>query len=425
MRQTGIVGDVLCPVLVGRRAEIQALESALAGALAGQGGCAVITGEAGIGKSRLMRELAQMAAGRRVPVVVGRAVPASANAPYRPVTEALLQLLRRRPLPDDPSLAPWLPHLAGLVPGAVPGGPAARLDRGVDSQAVRGEAVLRLLRRLGPDGLVAALEDLHWADPDTVALVEYLADNAVGQPLLFAVSLRTDPPSPAWDLARRQRGRAGIVHLPLGRLSEREVAEMIAACSPGADAEERSRVARVSEGVPLFVEELLASPGIPESISETIRERLAEFPDDERAVLEAAAVMGHHFDSEILPTASGQPTEVVSRALARSVDRVLVTADGARFEFRHALIREAVLTCTLPTRLRRAAANALAAVDAAHPDLAGGWRDVAADLAARSGDRARAGRLLRDSGRYSLEVGALATAAGTLRGRPTGWGRHP
>jgi DNA-binding CsgD family transcriptional regulator/tetratricopeptide (TPR) repeat protein len=69
----------------------------------------------------------------------------------------------------------------------------------------------------------------------------------------------------------------------------------------------------------------------------------------------------------------------------------------------------------LPPRLRRAAANALAAVDAAHPDLEGEWRDVAADLAARSGDRARAGRLLRDSGRYSLEVGALATAAGTLR----------
>jgi DNA-binding CsgD family transcriptional regulator len=406
---------VLCPVLVGRRAEIQALESALAGALAGQGGCAVITGEAGIGKSRLMRELARLAASRQVPVVMGRAVPASASAPYRPVTEALLQLLRRRPLTDDPSLAPWLPHLTALLPGAVAGGPAARLGRGVDSQAVRGEAVLRLLRRLEPDGLVVAMEDLHWADPDTVSLLEYLADNAAGQPVLFAVSLRTEPPSPASDLARRQRGRPGIVHLPLGRLAEREVAEMIAACSPGADAEEQSRVSRASEGVPLFVEELLASPGIPETISDTVRERLAEFPDRERAVLEAAAVMGRHFDWEILPAASGQSAGTVSRALARAVDRVLVTVDGAGFQFRHALTREAVLMSTLPPRLGRAAANALAAVDAAHPDLEGEWRDVAADLAARSGDRARAGRLLRDSGRYSLEVGALATAVDTLR----------
>jgi predicted regulator of Ras-like GTPase activity (Roadblock/LC7/MglB family) len=139
------------------------------------------------------------------------------------------------------------------------------------------------------------------------------------------------------------------------------------------------------------VEELLASPGIPETLSDTVRGRLAEFPDRERAVLEAAAVMGRHFDREILPAASGQPTQVVSRALARAVDRVLVTADGARFQFRHAFTREAVLMSTLPPRLRRAAANALAAVDAAHPDLQGRWRDVAADLAARSGDRARAG----------------------------------
>ena len=406
---------MLCPVLVGRRAEIQALESALAGALAGQGGCAVITGEAGIGKSRLIRELARMAAGRQVLVVTGRAVPASATAPYRPVTEALLQLLRRHPLPDDPSLAPWLPHLAALLPGTVADGPAARLGRSADSQAVRGEAVLRLLCRLGPDGLVVAMEDLHWADPDTVSLVEYLADNAVGQPVLFACSLRTEPPSPALELARRQRGRPGIVHLPLGRLSEREVVEMIAACSPGAGDEERSRVGRASEGVPLFVEELLASPGVPESISETVRGRLAEFPDGERAVLEAAAVLGHRFDWEILPTASGQTPGMVSRALARAADRVLLTADGTGFQFRHALIREAVLMSTLPPRLHQAAANALAAIDAAYPDLAGGWRDVAADVAARSGDRARAGRLLRDSGRYSLEVGALATAAGTLR----------
>jgi AAA ATPase domain len=159
MRQTGVVGEVLCPLLVGRQAEVQALESALAGALAGQGGCAVITGEAGIGKSRLIRELATMAAGRQVPVVMGRAVPASASAPYRPVTEALLQLLRRRPLPDDPALGPWLPHLAVLLPEVMAERPV--VPPGLDSHAVRGEAVLRLLRRLGPGGLVVALEDLH------------------------------------------------------------------------------------------------------------------------------------------------------------------------------------------------------------------------------------------------------------------------
>src|SRR5207245_658848 len=101
-----------------------------------------------------------------------------------------------------------------------------------------------------------------------------------------------------------------------------------------------------------FVEELLASPGIPETISDTVRGRLAEFPDHERAVLEAAAVMGRQFDWEILPAASGQPAEVVSRALARAAGRVLVTADGAGFQFRHTLTREAVLMAAFPPRLR-------------------------------------------------------------------------
>ena len=153
-----------------------------------------------------LRRLAWLAGGRHVPTVTGRAVPAAVSAPYRPVTEALQQLLRRRRLPDDPSLAPWLPHLAVLLPGVVPDGPA-QPGGGADSPPVRGEAVLQLLDRIKPRGLVVALEDLHWADPDTVALVEYLADNAAGQPLLFAASLRPEPPSPASELARRQRGR--------------------------------------------------------------------------------------------------------------------------------------------------------------------------------------------------------------------------
>ena len=79
MRHTGIVGQVLCPILVGRHTEIQALESALDEAMAGRGGCVVVTGEAGIGKSRLLRELARLAGDRHVPAVTGRAVPAAAS----------------------------------------------------------------------------------------------------------------------------------------------------------------------------------------------------------------------------------------------------------------------------------------------------------------------------------------------------------
>ena len=92
-----------------------------------------------------------------------------------------------------------------------------------------------------------------------------------------------------------------------------------------------------------------------------MRGRLAEFPGHDRAVLGAAAVMGRHFGWEILPAAIAQPVEVVRGALARAVDRILVTADAARFQFRHVLTREAVRTSALPPRLRRAAASAAVA----------------------------------------------------------------
>ena len=105
---------------------------------------------------------------------------------------------------------------------------------------------------------------------------------------------------------------------------------------------------------------------------------------------------------------------MASRALARAVDRALVSADRAGFGFRHALTREAVLATMLPPRVRDAACVVLAAIDSAHPYLEGGWREVAADLAARAGI-GPAGRLLADAGRYSVQVGALATAVDTLR----------
>ena len=409
------MGEVLCPVVVGRASEVSALATAIDGALAGRGGCVAVTGEAGIGKSRLVAKTARMAAERGMRVVSGRAVPASTAVAFRPISEVLLQLLRRRPLPDDPALRPWLSHLAALLPGIVPGDGAPAPAGPAGADALRGEAVLQLLRRLNPGPLVVALEDTHWADPDTVAVLEYLVDNVVDQPVLVVASLRTEPPSPAGDLVRRLRGRPGVVHLALGRLTEREVADMITACRPGTDAGTRARILRASDGVPLLVEELLASPGIPESITETVRSRLADLPGDERAVLEAAAVLGHRFDWEILPAASGRSSAVVSRALGLAVDRALVMPDAAGFRFRHALTREAVLTVMLAPRVRQAAAAALAAVDAAHPYLEGPWREVAADLAARAGDRTRAGLLLRDAGRSAVHVGALATAVDTLR----------
>ncbi|HVB92870.1 MAG TPA: AAA family ATPase [Acidimicrobiales bacterium] len=403
--------QVLCPVIVGRDEELDALAEALDSAVSGRGRCAVLIGDPGIGKSRLAREVAGWAAERQVRVATGRAVPASATAPFRPLTEALLQLLRGRALPEEPDMAAWLPALQGLIPT----GSAQPVATGDVSSAVRGEAVLQLLRRLAPDGLVVVLEDLHWADPDTVGLVEYLADNLSGERLLMVVTMRSHPGSTALEAVRRQRGRPGVVSLPLARLDAEAMGAMVRACDPDADRDLIDRVQAAAEGVPLLVEDLLASPGLPESFVETVRERLAEFGDEERTVIDAAAVLGRHFDWGLLPAASAQSPDLVSDTLARAVDCLLMSTDGTTTRFRHALTRDAVLDAMLPPRHGDLAAAALAALVDSDPQLGSGRRELAIDLAIRSGDRAQAGRLLSDSGREALRWGALATAIDGLR----------
>ena len=259
------------------------------------------------------------------------------------------------------------------------------------------------------------LEDLHWADPDTVALMEYLGEHLDGESLLCVLTLRANRPSAALEVARRQRGRPGVLHLDLDRLSDEDMARMVHACIPGAAAELLRRVQASAEGVPLLVEDLLASPGLPESFTETVRERLAGFSEPQRSVIEAAAILGRHFDWELLPAVSGQTAALVAETLGLAVEQLLVSADGTAFSFRHALTREAVLDTMLPPRQRALASAALAVLDAAHPRLEGGLRELAVELANRAGDRRRAGTLLSESGAQALALGALATAIGTLR----------
>ena len=415
------MGGVLCPVVCGRDDELRVLRDAFAQAADGRGGVVFITGEPGIGKSRLVRELTGHARELGALTATGRAVPAGSGTPYRPLTEALLQLLRDRPLTAHADLDPWLPALRAILPALGQPDQAAAAEpltaAGLASPVARAEAVIQLLRWFSAGtgtGLVIALEDLHWADPDTLTLLEYLADNLGGERVLCVATSR-DQPETAASLARRLAGRRAAGHLPLDRLDPDEVEHMVRACVAGADDELVLRAQRAADGVPFLVEEVLASPGVPASFAETVRARLAEFSPEERRVLEAAALLGRGFDWQLLAAAAAVPDRTVTASLERAVTAQLVTVDGEVFRFRHALTREAVIDGQLPPRRRELAAAALAAVDAAHPVLDGPWRDVAADLAARAGDTARAGALLAASGEAALDRGALATAAATLR----------
>lgn len=398
-------------MVVGRGAETETLRAALAKAIDSTGGLVFIGGQPGVGKSRMARELVADARARGLGAVVGRAVAPGQPTPYRPLTEALAQLLRHRRLPDDPDLRPWLPALAAILPLGVD-----RVDgHGDESAAVRGEAVLHLLDLLADPALLVVLEDLQWADPDTLAVVEYLGDNLAESRVLCVATTRSEPRSPAADLLDRLAARGAATAVSLARLDRGEVEAMVLACNPRAPDALVERVAAASDGIPFLVEELLASPGVPTSFAETVRTRLAEIGPERVAIVQAAAVVGRDFDWRLLATTCAAEEREVEAALEEAVASLLLEADSNRFRFRHALTREAVVATLLPPRRATLARAALAAVEAAHPDLAAGWGDVAADLAAQAGDLRHASALLVASGRAAFERGALATAVETLR----------
>ena len=137
--------QVLCPVLVGRDDESRHLQAALTAAGQGRGGTVLVTGEAGIGKSRLVRETARTASARGFTVLTGRAVSGGVPTPFRPFAEALVSAVRSG-FPASPELDPFRPALARLIPEWRQ--PQAVHD---ESLVYLGEAVLRLLRRVSPD----------------------------------------------------------------------------------------------------------------------------------------------------------------------------------------------------------------------------------------------------------------------------------
>jgi predicted ATPase len=150
------VPQLLCPLVVGRDLELEELRRALDRLAEGHGGTLVVAGEAGVGKSRLLREIAAVAVRRGATVLTGRAVERGSPLPFRPIAEALFSHLRRAGPPQVSGLAPFRPILGRLVPEwRVPGE-----TPGEASLVVVGEAMLRLLSALaGSHGCVLVLED--------------------------------------------------------------------------------------------------------------------------------------------------------------------------------------------------------------------------------------------------------------------------
>jgi DNA-binding CsgD family transcriptional regulator len=422
---------VLCPELVGRDAEVERLRRRLDDLGEGRGGVVALVGDAGAGKTRLLEVAADAASAAGARVLAGRAVPNGSPLPYRPLREALLAAFRSSPPPDDPSLRGFEVHLARLVPNW-PGAGAAE-----DAPILLAEAVVRLLAVVARDGgAVLLLEDVHWADAETLAVLDYFVDALRREPVLCVCTTRAT--ASVEDLVGRLRRTDPDAVVAVGPLGEAEVDRMVGAClaadePPGAL---RAFVQGHSDGNPFLVEELLAglvasgelrrdadhwdvaaplTPSVPSSLRTSIRQRLAAVGPDARRVLGAAALLGRQFPWELLPGIAEVDGRAAADALRVAVDEQLIEVDGDGFVFRHALTREAVLAEMLPPERRQLAARAWPVVERANPGLPGATCELAADLAEAAGDSPAAAARLVDSARRALATGALTTAEATAR----------
>ncbi len=433
------MSGVLCPILVGRDDVVAELRVALDEACEGAGLAFVLLGEAGLGKSRLAADVIAEAQARRCAVLAGRAVPARASMPMRPFAEALQAAFRAGRPPDSPELRPFVPALARLVPdwrAAV----AAETDL-----LMLAEGVIRLLRVLaGKRAALLVLEDLHWADPESLLVLEYIADNIRTEPVMCLALCRPREPTEGWRFLRNLVDRRSAQMVELSPLSPENATDMARACLGLSDlpAGLEPLIGR-ADGNPFLIEELLAAAIasgalvrrggtwcidrdptriIPLGFADGVRQRLASL-GPAQTVVRSAAVLGRVFDRMLLGPLTGLPEPVVVNALERGVDaQLLARADaaeeGLEFRFRHALTTDAVLDELLPSARASLAARALDLLERAHPGLPGHRLETAVELAEAAGVSDRLVALLIESGRRALEQGALATAQARLERAP-------
>ncbi len=406
-----------CPILVGRQEPAARIADAVGGLRRlGRAATLVVAGEPGVGKTRLCEHTREVAARAGLRSVTGRALPGRLDSVLRPIAEVILEVTRGQTVPDDADLAPYVQVLAAIVPQWR----AAGWSAAAEHPLVMAEAALRVLRwATGGAGVIVILEDLHWADDQSLAVTRYLVDHAGEIPAVTVVTARAGD---GREDVTAVLEAGGATVLPLGRLSDDESREMALACigpGPATAGETVAAVVRAAEGLPLLVEDLLAAGdlgGLPPRFAPTVTARLARLDHLQRQVLAAAAVLGRDFDWQLLAPAAGVSADVVSAALHRGAALQLITPAGDGFAFRHALTREVVLGSLPAGDRRRLSLGAADAYLTSASASAGPGRALAiGQLLKDGGDQARAARLLMTAGTEALADGDVAAAVRLLQ----------
>jgi DNA-binding CsgD family transcriptional regulator len=395
---------IVCPVLVGRAQYVAPYDQVLESVAQGRGRTIAISGEAGVGKSRLANELAarSRAALPSLTMLEGRCFERDASLPFAPIVDLLRAFVaplgreevRRRLDVDACEIVKLLPELHARLPEYEP---SPALDAEQEKRRLF-HALLQFFERIATEGpALALLEDLHWSDETSLEFLSHLARRSVRSPIVLLLTYRADEVGAplAHFLAGLDRERAAS-EWPLDRLELDHVAAMVSAIFKSETPPRHELVRQlfeITDGNPYFVEEVLKSLSgsgadlsgvqsaprttlegvdVPRSVQDAVRQRSARVSEAAQRLLMYAAVAGRRFDLALLERVSGTPEPQMLPLLKELLAaHIVVEESDDRFAFRHALTQQAIYSALLARERRlvhREIAEALEALAPADDD---------------------------------------------------------
>ena len=359
---------------VGRVAELERLDSALAGLHERGAATVLIGGDAGMGKSRLVEEFCVRARSRGALVAVGACTPAEGGGlPYGPIVGVLRDVARQLPTADVASVLGFAQRSLGLANHGN--------DLPNENGLVKTKLFEALLQSVGAlterSPVVLVFEDLQWADSASIEVIDFLTRNLGEHPALLVASYRSDEVD-GGGAPRRLLGELGrhsrVSQIELSGLERSEVAAMLAEIVGGPpDWTLVDAVLARSGGNPFFAEELAAArhaKALPIALRNVAMMRIERLSAQARQVVAVAATAGNSIHHRLLSATARIDADELDAAVSEAVELKVLVADRDEnsLRFRHALLREAVYEALLPgerTRLHRAVAQALTL----HPEL--------------------------------------------------------